>query len=339
MKQLLVVWGLLLLLMGCKESPTEKIPRTKVVFHTDVLLRHTPVKDQGNSSLCWIYAMLATIESEHMMQGDSVELHFDMEPRVVRAKGNVAADKGRVSVERGPLVYCAEWPDNSCDVLSVLINQDPKFRGGVKEIQGTKVQTLTTDAQTLKFDDNGKLKATDENLVLIPYYAWAHRGNGKMTVWIPQDLNATTPALPASIASESKVTASRNNLPAISAVNDRLMPADGNDRSVPYTHWWPTKNTTEWIQYDFKKEETVSTSAVFWFDDGPWGGCRVPKSWKLYYEDAKGNFQPVQAKSAYGTKKDVANRVTFAPVTTKKLKLEVQLPDRYATGLFEWEVK
>ena len=66
-----------MLLMGCKESPTEKIPRTKVVFHTDVLLRHTPVKDQGNSSLCWIYAMLATIESEHMMQGDSVELSVD----------------------------------------------------------------------------------------------------------------------------------------------------------------------------------------------------------------------------------------------------------------------
>jgi hypothetical protein len=65
----------------------------------------------------------------------------------------------------------------------------------------------------------------------------------------------------------------------------------------------------------------------------------VPKSWKLYYEDANGNFQPVQAKSAYGTKKDVANRVTFTPVTTKKLKLEVQLPERHAAGLFEWEVK
>lgn len=271
--------------------------------------------------------------------GDKVTVHFDMEPRVVRAKGNVAADKGRVSVERGPLVYCAEWPDNSCDVLSVLINQDPKFRGGVKEIQGTKVQTLTTDAQTLKFDDNGKLKATDESLVLIPYYAWAHRGNGKMTVWIPQDLNATTPALPASIASESKITASRNNLPAISAVNDRLMPADGNDRSVPYTHWWPTKNTTEWIQYDFKKEETVSTSAVFWFDDGPWGGCRVPDSWRLLFMNDKGSWEEVKNPTAYGTGKGMSNIVNFDAVKTKAMRLELKQPEDFSCGVFEWSVK
>ena len=65
-------------------------------------------------------------------KGDKVEIHFDMEPRTVRANGQVAADKGRVAVERGPIVYCAEWPDNKCDVLSVLINQEPKFTLGNK---------------------------------------------------------------------------------------------------------------------------------------------------------------------------------------------------------------
>ena len=49
-----------------------KRPATMCMVHI------TPVKDQGNSSLCWIYAMLATIESEHLMMGDSVNLsaHF-----------------------------------------------------------------------------------------------------------------------------------------------------------------------------------------------------------------------------------------------------------------------
>ena len=51
-------------------------------------------------------------------KGDKVEVHFDMEPRTVRANDKVAADKGRVAVERGPVVYCAEWPDNNFDVLS-----------------------------------------------------------------------------------------------------------------------------------------------------------------------------------------------------------------------------
>ena len=272
-------------------------------------------------------------------KGDKVEIHFDMEPRTVRANGQVAADKGRVAVERGPIVYCAEWPDNKCDVLSVLINQEPKFTLGNKEIMNTNVQTLTTDAQTLTFDKAGKLHAADEKLVLIPYYAWAHRGPGKMTVWIPQDLTATTPALPASIASESKISASTKRLPALSAINDRLVPADATDRSVPYTHWWPAKNTTEWLAYDFAKAETVSTSTVYWFDDGPWGGCRVPESWKLYYKNDKGEWVPVKNLTEYGVVKGAANIVNFEPVKTSAMKLEIKQPADYSCGVFEWSVK
>ncbi len=272
-------------------------------------------------------------------KGDKVDVHFDMEPRVVRANGNVAADKGRVSIERGPIVYCAEWPDNNCDVLSALINQDPKFELGSKEIMSTTVQTLTTDAQTLNFDKQGKLKANDERLVLIPYYAWAHRGAGKMTVWIPQDLNATTPALPASIASESKVTASKRRLPALSAINDRLVPADENDRSVPYTHWWPEKNTTEWLAYEFAQPETVSTSTVYWFDDAPWGGCRVPESWKLYYKTEAGEWAEVKNPTEYGVGKGMANIVNFDPVKTTAMKLEIKQPKQFSCGVFEWSVK
>lgn len=271
--------------------------------------------------------------------GDKISVHFDMEPRTVRANGNVAADKGRVSIERGPIVYCAEWPDNNVDVLSVLINQEPQFANGKVEIAGTSIPTLITDAQTLNFNKTGKLEAADARLTLIPYYAWAHRGNGKMSVWIPQDLNATTPALPASIASESKVSASAKRLPALSAINDRLVPADGSDRSVPYTHWWPKKNTTEWLAYDFKQAETVSTSTVFWFDDGPWGGCRVPKAWKLYYKTEAGDWAPVKNLNEYGTGKGMANIVNFEPVKTTAMKLEIVQPEEFSCGVFEWSVK
>ena len=104
---------------------------------------------------------------------------------MVRANGQVAADKGRAAIERGPLVYCAEWADNTCNVLSVLLNQKPQYQLGHVTIANTDVQTLTTDAQTLKFDERGRLTTTDERLTLIPYYAWAHRGNGNMAVWLP----------------------------------------------------------------------------------------------------------------------------------------------------------
>ncbi|MCQ2212586.1 MAG: glycoside hydrolase family 127 protein [Bacteroidaceae bacterium] len=270
--------------------------------------------------------------------GDKISVHFDMEPRIVRANGKVAADKGCVSIERGPIVYCAEWPDNKADVLSVLINQEPQFTGGNVEIAGTTIPTLATDAQTLTFDKAGKLQTNDEKLVLIPYYAWAHRGPGKMTVWIPQDLNATSPAQPASIASESKVTASKR-ISALSSVNDRLVPKDGEDRSIPYTHWWPTKGTTEWLQYDFKQAETVSTSTVYWYDDQPWQECKVPESWKLYYKDAAGQWVEVKNPSGYSTDKGAPNIVNFEPVKTTAMKLEIVQPKKFSCGVFEWSVK
>ncbi len=271
--------------------------------------------------------------------GDKINVHFDMEPRLVKANGKVSQDKGRAEIERGPLVYCAEWPDNSCDVLSVLLNQEPQYTLGEKEIQGTTVKTITTDAQTLNFDDRGRLNTKDERLVLIPYYAWAHRGNGNMTVWMPIDLNATTPALPPSLASESKVSASQRRLPALSAINDRLVPSDADDRSVPYTHWWPKNNSTEWLQYDFKQAATISTSTVYWFDDGPWGGCRVPKAWKIYYKDNSGEWQEVKNPTGYGTVKGAPNVVNFDPVTTSSVKLEIVQPERHSCGVFEWSVK
>ncbi len=272
-------------------------------------------------------------------KGDKVEVHFDMEPRVVRAHGNVAADKGQVSVERGPIVYCGEWPDNTCNVLSVLMNQEPKFALGKKDIMNTTVQTLTTDAQTLKFEENGKLSAQDERLVLIPYYAWAHRGNGNMTVWFPIDLNATKPALPPTLASQAKVSASQKRLPSISAINDRLVPAGGDDRSIPYTHWWPKTNSTEWLAYEFKEAATVSSATVYWYDDQPWQGCKVPDSWKMYFKNDAGEWEEVKNASGYPTDKGVACTVSFDPVKTTAVKLELVQPKDKSCGVYEWSVK
>ena len=272
-------------------------------------------------------------------KGDKVQIHFDMEPRTVRANNKVEADRGMISVERGPLVYCAEHPDNNFDIMGALINQNPQFRLDKGEIAGTPIQTLVTDAQTLNFNKQGRLQAEDQTLTLIPYYAWCHRGSGKMRVWLPQDLNATNPSQPATLASESKVSSSTEKMPALSAINDRLVPKDENDRSVPYTHWWPKNNTTEWLGYEFPDESTVQSVTVYWYDDGPWGGCRVPQSWRILYQDAQGNWNPVTGADGYPTDKGAACTVNFDPVKTKALRLEIVLPSDNSAGLFEWIVK
>ena len=271
-------------------------------------------------------------------KGDVVRVHFDMEPRTVKANYKVEADRGRISVERGPIVYCAEWPDNDFDVLSILMNREPKFEVVERPDLLYGLNQLTTDAQVLNYDDNGRLVAEDVKLTLIPYYAWCHRGSGSMAVWLPQELTATRPTMPATLASVSKLDASTKTS-SLKSIADRLVPKDEFDRSMPYYHWWPAQATTEWMTYEFPEPATIKSSTVYWFDDGPWGGCRVPKWWKVYYMDEAGEWQEVQNPDKYETVKGAANTVNFDPVTTKKVKLEVRQPDDNSAGLFEWEVR
>ncbi len=128
-------------------------------------------------------------------KGDIVEVHLDMPTRIVKANEKVIDDKGRIAVERGPIVYCAEWPDNKCNVHTVFLNQHPQFKVIEKPELLYGVNQIITDAQTLSYDKNGKLATKDVELTLIPYYAWAHRGEGDMEVWLPIDISAAS-ALP-----------------------------------------------------------------------------------------------------------------------------------------------
>ena len=98
--------------------------------------------------------------------GDEVLLQMDMIPRLVKADDRVEADRGRVAVEKGPIVYCAEQVDNTIPVLEAVL--DP--------------------AAPLVVSHDDALCGIDRiqsgELNLIPYYAWNHRGKGDMIVWL-----------------------------------------------------------------------------------------------------------------------------------------------------------
>ena len=138
---------------------------------------------------------------------------------------------------------------------------DPKYKNVLTLYKGQNMETLTENVQTLAYDKSGKLSTKDQTLTLIPYFAWAHRGNGNMKVWLPQDVKAAKPSAPATLAAQAKVEFS-SPVPAKSSITDGLVPADENDRSVPYIHWWPKKNTTEWITYTFPESKKIGRAHV-----------------------------------------------------------------------------
>lgn len=279
------------------------------------------------------------IISNRWKKGDVVTLSLPMEVRRVVANEKLAADNNKVALMRGPMVYCAEWPDyQDKHVLNlILANKNPLKSEFHPEILGGAV-LLKGEAQSSVRVGDSETKESNVTFTAIPYYAWANRGAGEMEVWFATKASASKPLPAPTIASKSKVTC-EGKLGTLVALNDQILPKNSNDREAVYCHWWPLKNTSRWIQYTFAKPEKVSVAKVYWFDDGPWGGCRIPASWKILYQTASEEWKAVENISPYGNEKDKLNEVLFSPVVTSALKLEVQLPADNSSGVYEWEVQ
>ncbi len=127
--------------------------------------------------------------------GDVIELSLPMPVRRVVANEQVAADRGRVALERGPIVYAAEWTDNANGRVRNLMLPDkepltaefkPGLLNGVTVVKGK--------ALALAYDSQGKITKSKQEFTAIPYYAWANRGRGEMIVWIPNTEASAQPA-------------------------------------------------------------------------------------------------------------------------------------------------
>ena len=270
--------------------------------------------------------------------GDKINLELPMTVRKVVADTRVRDDIGKVAVQRGPVIFCAEWPDNNTgNILDLVVDKNSDFSTEfVPSLEGSLI-IKTSGSQTRK-TLNGTIETLEkEPVTLIPYAFWNNRGPGQMMVWLPIASEAAKPLPAPTIAFRSKVRASKVTK-ALPAVNDQIEPVNSSDHSVSYYHWWPDKDHWEYIQYDFEKPELISKSKVYWFDDGPDGGCRIPDEWEILY--LTGNtWKPVKVKSPYKVTKDAWNSTDFVPVEASAVKIKVKLKKEFSSGVYEWIVE
>lgn len=273
-------------------------------------------------------------------KGDKVSLNLPMETEKVLANQKVKDDRDRFAFERGPIVYCLEGPDNRDSLVqNIMIDKNAIANANYQADLLNGVDVINAEGKSTKRQLNSdKLTETSQQVKAIPYYAWANRGPSEMTVWIPYEASASRPQPAPTIASTSKVSASLKNKKMFASIKDQYEPASSNDNSFPFMHWWPAKDTSEFVQYDFDAAHTVSESKVYWFDDGPWGGCRIPASYKILYKK-DGQWVPVKNTTPYTISKDSFNTVSFEPVSTTALRMEIQLPVDNSAGIHEWAVK
>jgi DUF1680 family protein len=272
-------------------------------------------------------------------KGDVVTLSLPMEVRRVTANDKLLADNHKVALMRGPMVYCAEWPDfQDKHVLNLVLANSASLKAEFNPALLGGVVVLKGEAQSSSRVSDSATKESKVPFTAIPYYSWANRGSGEMEVWFATTTSVAKPLPAPTIASKSKITAEEKLKPLV-ALNDQILPKNSNDREAIYCHWWPLKNTSRWIQYTFEKPERVSVAKVYWFDDSPWGGCRVPASWKILYQTSSGEWKAVENTTSYENAKDKLNEVQFTPVVTSALRLEVQLPAENSSGVYEWVVQ
>jgi uncharacterized protein len=268
--------------------------------------------------------------------GDVIELTLPMPVRRVVANEQVEADRGRVALQRGPLVYCAEWPDSaSHHVRNLMLADAAKLTAQFRPDLLNGVAVIKGKAMGLAYNEQGQVNKSEQDFTAIPYYAWANRGPGEMIVWIPNREASARPQPVPTVASLSAVRASSGE--RLRAINDQAEPASSADPANSYFHWWPHKGTTEWVEYTFAQPAMVSEVAVYWFDDTGRGECRVPASWRLLYKEGD-EWKAVENLQPYGNDKDRYNAVRFKPVTTSALRLEVTLQPAWSAGIQEWKV-
>jgi DUF1680 family protein len=292
--------------------------------------------------------------------GDAIDLDLPMPVRRIVANEKVDADRDRVALQRGPIVYAAEWPDNPNGKVRNIVLPDtnaltPEFRpdllNGVAVIKGRAVG--------LSYDEKGAVQKVEQPFMAIPYATWANRGRGQMEVWIAKADAAAKPTPAPTLANTARLSHSASTKFIDNIVSDDEPRASNDGRT--YFDWWPRNgcaagsslptttagneasqrrcSESEWIEMAFAKPSTVSEAAVYWFDDTGRGGVRVPKSWKLLYKDSTGAWKPVESADAFGVEKDTYNTVHFKPVTATAMRLELVMQPAVSAGVQRWRLK
>jgi hypothetical protein len=148
-------------------------------------------------------------------KGDVIELNLPMPVRRVLCHENVRANRRRVALERGPVVYCAEWPDNHGHVMNIVLPDDEELTSEYRKDMFNGVTVVRAKALALDYADDGHTVSKKEHsLTAIPYYAWAHRGAGEMAVWLARNESAAEPVTPAGMIRNPSFEKSVGDRPA-----------------------------------------------------------------------------------------------------------------------------
>lgn len=313
----------------------------------------------------------------HAISKASETFALDFPTPVVRmvANPNVQADRSRVALQRGPLVYCFEQCDNpDVRVDRIVLAKDPEFAVETRPnfIHSNADNDATKNAASRTVDVITCKDVNGNKLVAVPYCVWDNRAAGRMNVWVyqagldseaedyakaenwtdaagapilykPLDASILTDSIPelASVDVEFDGSNTSDQLSTLDAYNQAEKPKNSCDTNSPRATWWAHKGTREWFEYSFLKPRKLTSTTVYWFDDEPInGGCRIPASWRVLYQEPNSKeWKEVKTNGKYAVERDKDNTVNFEEIEAQKIRIEVQLQEEFSGGILRWVVK
>lgn len=117
-------------------------------------------------------------------KGDIVELNLPMYTQKVYSHEKIETNKNLVSIQRGPLMYCAEFADNEGKTSNIVFGLANSFSNNFEPNLLNGVTTLSTTAKVFNFTEQ-EINTSTKTVKLIPYYARSNRGIGEMKLWFP----------------------------------------------------------------------------------------------------------------------------------------------------------
>ncbi len=236
-------------------------------------------------------------------KGDRVELHLPMGVMYSKAIDNVEADRGRLCITRGPLVYCAEAVDNASAPASYVISPTEenavirKGDGLMKDID-----FITVPARSIQ-------NPGDTKLTLVPYYAWDNRTDGAMIVWIAANDDVARAAMPTMPDYISDITATYTcDIDDVNPIVTNKFPSSSHDTSMLRWTSWPRKGEKQSIELKLKHPVSLESLSVYWYDDA--GDVQVPEVWNVeYLQDGAWHEFPVYVTDEYRMLKDQYNMI------------------------------
>ncbi|ARN56166.1 beta-L-arabinofuranosidase domain-containing protein [Sedimentisphaera salicampi] len=221
-------------------------------------------------------------------KGDKIELSMPMPVRINKTIDKVEANHDRFAVTRGPLVYCAEEPDNGY-IQQYFIDKQPAGSDvTIEEMDGvlSGIPSITIPAKKALPDD-----VKSSSLKLIPYYARSNRKIGTMTVWVPEKKELTKPNYEAlGLKKYANIRASihendkGNN--STKGLYKWLDPENSHER-LPRWSSWGDWGKEHWVELDLGKVKEIENVAPYFYDTGKDKWIVVPKKWHVETRKSK----------------------------------------------------